>query len=75
MSRKTKPLTIPPEGMPLSVPQFSLKYGIGDATAWNWIAQGLLTATKIGPNVTRILPEHERAWLAKAQKSPNPKAA
>ena len=55
--------------IPLSVPQFAAKYGVGESTAWSWIARGLLTATKIGPNVTRILPEHERAWLDSAEKS------
>jgi hypothetical protein len=55
--------------IPLSVPQFAAKYGVGESTAWSWISKGLLTATKIGPNVTRILPDHERAWLAKAEKS------
>jgi predicted DNA-binding transcriptional regulator AlpA len=61
----------------LSVPQFARKYGVGESTVWSWIAQGFLVSTKLGPQVTRILPEQELAWLSRAKQSQpkNPKAA
>lgn len=58
----TTPLSVSPE--PQTVPQFARKHKVGVSTVWSWIAQGRLTATKLGPNVTRILPEHEATWLA-----------
>jgi excisionase family DNA binding protein len=53
MSETTSPLA-----RPQSVPEVARYLGLADATIWNWIADGLLVATKIGPNVTRIYPEH-----------------
>jgi predicted DNA-binding transcriptional regulator AlpA len=48
----------------LTIPQFAAKHRIGKSTVWSWISQGLLIATTIGPRTTRILAEHEAAWLA-----------
>jgi hypothetical protein len=48
----------------LTVSEFARKHKVGRSTVWSWIEQGLLVATKIGPNCTRILAVHEQAWLA-----------
>jgi predicted DNA-binding transcriptional regulator AlpA len=48
----------------LTIPEFATKHRVSKSTVWSWIAQGLLIATTIGPRTTRILAEHEAAWLA-----------
>jgi predicted DNA-binding transcriptional regulator AlpA len=53
----------------LTIPEFAAKHRVSKSTVWSWVSQGLLIATQVGPRTTRILAEHEAAWLA------GPKAA
>jgi predicted DNA-binding transcriptional regulator AlpA len=48
----------------LTIPEFAAKHKVSKSTVWSWVSQGLLIATEIGPRTTRILAEHEAAWLA-----------
>jgi hypothetical protein len=64
-----------PDGAPLTVPQVAQHYQAAESTVWGWIADGLLVATPIGGNLTRIFPEHLEDFERRRKEAAEAKAA
>jgi len=51
-------------GDPYTVRQFAGRWNVSLSTVWRWIAEERLQVIRPSEGVTRILPEHEAAFIA-----------